>query len=86
MWKQKKMVGLLGVGMMLLPQLALGKTVGSVNADVLNVRLEPTTTSAIVKKVYAKEVVQIMDLVGGEIYLDCTYQKGARFIVEWPTK
>lgn len=64
MWKQKKMVGLLGVGMMLLPQLALGKTVGSVNADVLNVRLEPTTTSAIVKKVYAKEVVQIMDLVG----------------------
>lgn len=29
---------------------------------------------------------QIMDLVGGEIYLDCTYQKGARFIVEWPTK
>lgn len=29
---------------------------------------------------------QIMDLIGGKIYLDCTYQEGARFIVEWPTK
>lgn len=29
---------------------------------------------------------QIMDLIGGRIYLDCTYQEGARFIVEWPIK
>lgn len=29
---------------------------------------------------------QIMDLIEGRIYLDCTYQEGARFIVEWPIK
>lgn len=27
---------------------------------------------------------QIMDLVGGKIYLDTTYVNGARFVVEWP--
>lgn len=27
---------------------------------------------------------QIMDLVGGRIYLDTTYANGARFVVEWP--
>lgn len=29
---------------------------------------------------------QIMDLIGGKIYLDCNYQKGASFIMEWPIK
>lgn len=29
---------------------------------------------------------QIMDLVGGKIYVESTYQKGARFIVDWPVK
>ncbi|WP_455584371.1 sensor histidine kinase [Bacteroides sp.] len=28
---------------------------------------------------------QIMDVVGGKIYLDTTYINGARFVVEWPT-
>ena len=49
---------------MMLPQCAFGKTVGTVNANVLNVRSNPTATSSIVKKVYAKESVQIVDLVG----------------------
>lgn len=64
MWKQKKIVLLLGASMMMLPQLTFGKTVGTVNANVLNMRSEPTTSSSIVKKVYAKESVQIVDLVG----------------------
>lgn len=27
---------------------------------------------------------QIMDMIGGEIYLDSSYKQGARFVVEWP--
>ncbi|MBP3889491.1 MAG: C40 family peptidase [Cellulosilyticum sp.] len=63
MYRKKAML-LAGVGMMILPQLTFGKTLGTVNADVLNVRSKPTTTSSIVKKVYAKDSVQITDLVG----------------------
>lgn len=61
---RKKAMLLIGAGIMMLPQLTFGKTVGVVNASVLNVRSNPTTTSAIVKKVYAKESVQIVDLAG----------------------
>lgn len=55
---------LVGVGAMMLPQLTFGKTLGTVNADVLNVRSKPTTSSSVVKKVYEKESIQIVDLVG----------------------
>ena len=61
---RKKMMLLVGAGMMMLPQLTFAKTLGTVNADVLNVRSNPTTTSSIIKKVYAKESLQIVDLVG----------------------
>lgn len=61
---RKKAMLLIGAGIMMLPQLTFGKTVGIVNASALNVRSNPTTTSAIVKKVYAKESVQIVDLAG----------------------
>ena len=61
---KKKVMLLIGAGIMMLPQLTFGETVGSVNVSALNVRSNPTTTSAIVKKVYAKESVQIVDLVG----------------------
>ena len=27
---------------------------------------------------------QIMDMIGGDIYVDSTYKKGSRFVVEWP--
>lgn len=64
MWNRKKAALLLGAGMMMLPQFAFAKTMGTVNANVLNVRSNPTTTSSIVKKVYAKESVQIVDLIG----------------------
>lgn len=64
MWNRKKITLILGASMMMLPQFAFGKTVGTVNANVLNVRSNPTATSSIVKKVYAKESVQIVDLVG----------------------
>ena len=64
MWNRKKAALLLGAGLMMLPQLTFGKTVGTVNANVLNVRSNPTTTASIVKKVYAKESVQVVDLVG----------------------
>ena len=50
--------------MMILPQFIFGKTVGTVNANVLNVRSNPTATSSVVKKVYAKESIQVVDLVG----------------------
>lgn len=63
MYRRKKTMLLVGVGAMLLPQLAFGKTLGTVNADVLNVRSKPTTSSSIVTKVYAKDSVQITDLV-----------------------
>lgn len=61
---RKRAMLLLGAGIMMLPQFTFGKTLGTVNASVLNVRSNPTTTSSIVKKVYAKESVQIVDLVG----------------------
>ena len=64
MYRRKKAMLLAGVGMMILPQLTFGKTLGTVNADVLNVRSKPTTSASIVKKVYAKDSVQITDLVG----------------------
>ena len=31
-------------------------------------------------------VHQIMDIVDGKVYLDTTYDGGARFIVEWPAE
>ena len=52
MWNRKKITLILGASMMMLPQCAFGKTVGTVNANVLNVRSNPTATSSIVKKVY----------------------------------
>ena len=64
MYRRKKAMLLLGVGMMVLPQFTFGKTLGTVNADVLNVRSKPNTSSSIVKKVYAKESVQVVDLIG----------------------
>lgn len=64
MYRRKKVMLLVGVGAMMLPQLAFGKTLGTVNANVLNVRSKPTTSSSIIKKVYAKESLQIVDLVG----------------------
>ena len=50
---------------MMLPQLTFGKTVGTVNADALNLRANPNTSSSIVGKVYSKQNVQITDLSGG---------------------
>ena len=64
MLKKNKIAMLLAASVMILPQFTFGKTVGTVNADVLNVRSKPTTTASIVKKVYAKESMQIVDLVG----------------------
>lgn len=64
MRKRKKAMLLLGAGLMMLPQFTFAKTLGTVNANVLNVRSNPTTASSIVKKVYAKESIQIVDLVG----------------------
>ena len=64
MWNKKKATLLLGASILMLPQLTWGKTLGTVKADVLNVRSKPTTSSSIVKKVYAKESMQITDLVG----------------------
>lgn len=64
MWNRKKAALLIGAGIMMLPQFTFGKTVGTVNATALNVRSNPTTTSSVVKKVYAKESVEIVDLVG----------------------
>lgn len=61
---RKKAMLLIGAGIMMLPQFTFGKTLGTVNASALNVRSNPTTTSSIVKKVYAKDSVQIVDLVG----------------------
>lgn len=64
MYRKQKAMLLVGLGAMILPQLTFGKTLGTVNTDVLNVRSKPTTTSSVVKKVYAKDSVQIVDLVG----------------------
>ena len=64
MYNRNKVMLLVGVGSMMLPQLSFGKTVGTVNAKALNLRANPTTTSAIVGKVYSKETVQITDLTG----------------------
>lgn len=63
--KRNKMMLLVGTGIMMLPQLTFGKTVGTVNADALNLRANPNTSSSIVGKVYSKQNVQITDLSGG---------------------
>ena len=31
-------------------------------------------------------VQEIMDMVGGRVYLDETYRKGCRFVLEWPMR
>lgn len=65
MYRRRKAMFLLGAGIMSLPHFTFGKTLGTVNANVLNVRSKPVTTASVVKKVYAKNSVQIVDLVGG---------------------
>lgn len=65
MWQTKKAVLLLGTGLMMIPQLAWGKTIGTVQASALNVRGSATVSAPIIQKVYAKESLEIVDLVGG---------------------
>ena len=65
MYRRKKVMFLLGAGIMSLPHFTFGKTLGTVNANALNLRSKPTTASSVIKKVYAKDSVQIVDLVGG---------------------
>jgi len=62
--KRKTAMLLLGAGLMMVPQFAFGRTLGTVTADVLNVRAKATTNSSVVKKVYAKESIKVIDLVG----------------------
>lgn len=64
MYNKNKVMLLVGAGIMMLPQLTFGKTVGTINASALNLRANPTTSSAILGKVYSKQTVQITGLTG----------------------
>lgn len=55
----KKLMTLIGVGVLMLPTMTYGKTLGTINADVLNVRKEPSTTAQVVTKLKQGEIVEI---------------------------
>lgn len=62
----KRRVAWLLSACLLMPHMTFANAKGTVNATVLNVRASATTASAILKKVYAKESIQITDITGAD--------------------